>query len=307
MKKFKVNPFDFKFKRIDGNRVLMTNECGGNIVVSGKVFNDFIDGKLNNENCPEELIKNNFVSEMLDFDKYEYEFGQRYFANWKAPHIHIISLSAVCNLSCVYCSASAKKSGTKVMSKKTADKILDFIFSLNPEKYLIEFQGGEPLMQFETLKYIVSSAKKRALKKNKEIYFSVVTNLWYTDEKIFNYLVGNNITVCASLDGPANVHNANRPCEDNSAYDKTVYWLKRFCDYCKKNNLEMPNAICTVTKNSLHFHKDIVDEYLKQGVKRLQLGPVDPLGRAKINWDKIGVSSKEFLKFYKNALNYILI
>ena len=117
------------------------------------------------------------------------------------------------------------------------------------------------------------------------------------------------MTVCASLDGPDCVHNKNRPFATNGrigSHKKAAYWLRRFADYAEENGTEMPNAICTVTKHSLHYPKDIVGEFLKCGLMRVQLGPVDPLGRAALVWDKIGVSSSEFIDFYSRAINYIL-
>ena len=68
----------------------------------------------------------------------------------------------------------------------------------------------------------------------------------------------------------------------------------------------MPNAICTVTKHSLPYPKEIVDEFIKCGLLRAQLGPVDPLGRAALAWNRIGVSSSEFIDFYSRAINYII-
>ncbi len=310
-----VHPYYLSFRRLNGGKVLLTNAAGGNIVVSGEIFDRFIHGGLPFDEMPVGLSEQGFVSETADRNIYRKEILNRYFEGWKSPHVHIISLSAVCRLSCVYCCASASPVDRRRMNKETADRILDFIFSLDPERYLIEFQGGEPLVTFPLLKYIVLKAKKKAIGKKKQVFFSVVTNLWECDEEKFRFLTENNVTVCASLDGPRFVHDRNRPCSSAATgaelvnagpHERASAWLKRFADYAARNNTEAPNAICTVTKHSLPYAREIVDEFLSCGLKRVQLGPVDPLGRAAAAWNTIGVSSDEFLDFYGRAVNYML-
>jgi sulfatase maturation enzyme AslB (radical SAM superfamily) len=50
------------------------------------------------------------------------------------------------------------------MTQEMADKGLDFVFRSPSQALKIEFQGGEPLLNFEMVKYIVLEAKKRNLK-----------------------------------------------------------------------------------------------------------------------------------------------
>ena len=310
-----AHPYYLSFRRLSGGKVLLTNAAGGNIVLPGEIFDRFMSGGLDFAEMPAGLSEQGFVSETADRNIFREEILNRYFEGWKAPHVHIISLSAICRLSCVYCCASASPADRRIMNKETADRIIDFIFSLEPERYLIEFQGGEPLITFPLLKYIVLKAKKKALHKKKTVFFSVVTNLWECNEEKFHFLTENNVTVCASLDGPGHVHDKNRPCSAAAAgnlkngagpHERASAWLKRFADYAGRNNTEAPNAICTVTKHSLPYAREIVDEFLSCGLKRVQLGPVDPLGRAAAAWNTIGVSSNEFLDFYGRAINYML-
>lgn len=305
----KVHPHFLNFIRLPGGKVFLSNAMGGNLIINEKEFDKFISGRMNEEEMPAGLAEQGFVREFVVTQDYEYAIRRRYFEGWKAPHVHIISLSALCRLSCVYCCASTSTKDRRIMSKETADKVLGFIFSLDPEQYLLEFQGGEPLMTFPLLKYIVLKAKKMALARKKPVFFSVVTNLQECDEEKFRFLTVHNVTVCASLDGPDYVHNKNRPFANNGgigSHKKAAYWLRRFADYAEENGTEMPNAICTVTKHSLPYPEDIVGEFLKCGLMRVQLGPVDPLGRAALAWDRIGVSSSEFIDFYSRAINYIL-
>jgi len=69
---------------------------------------------------------------------------------------------------------------------------------------------------------------------------------------------------------------------------------------------EPPNAICTVTRFSLPYWKEIVDEHRRLGLRRVQLGPLEPIGRAKPAWGRLGTSAREFVDFYSRALDYLL-
>jgi len=161
-------------------------------------------------------------------------------------------------------------------------------------------------MRFGVMKFIVAGAMEAAARCGAELSFSVVTNLWFMDEEKFRFLTGNRITVCTSLDGPEKLHDINRPCRSGGSYAKTAYWLARLSELARLRGLEAPNAICTVTRASLPYAREITDEYIKLGIKRLQFGPVDPLGRAAKNWEKIGYGPDEFALFYRQALEYIL-
>ena len=48
------------------------------------------------------------------------------------------------------------------MTKETADKSIDLVFQSPFNHGKIEFQGGEPLLNFEILKYIVMRPKQES-------------------------------------------------------------------------------------------------------------------------------------------------
>ena len=58
------------------------------------------------------------------------------------------------------------------MSAETAKKAVNLAFQ-SPEPFLsIEFQGGEPLLNFDTIQVIVSEAEKKAAETSKKVEFS---------------------------------------------------------------------------------------------------------------------------------------
>jgi len=126
-------------------------------------------------------------------------------------------------------------------------------------------------------------------------------------EERYNFLVKNKVKLCTSLDGPENIHNKNRPYSGNNSYKETVKWIKKIKAQEKKNpNLPKLKALTTISRYSLKYPKEIIDEYLKWNFKEIHLRPLSYLGLSSEAKEKIGYSSKEFLKFWEKALDYII-
>lgn len=245
------------------------------------------------------LRAEDFFSGRLDFRRLEERFGEHYFASYSGPHIHIVTLTNRCDLNCVYCSASSNSSSAD-MSRETADRVLDFIFAIKNDRLVLEFQGGEPLLNFGTLRHMVEKALRLNRRAGKKLHFSVVTNLHGMDRARLDFLSRNKFAVCASFDGLRNVHDKNRVSGGGSNYDRVERWLKEIrARAARGEGLEAPNAICTVTRDLLPFPEDTVDAFVRNGLYRIQLGPLDPLGRAA----KTGAyPQEEYFRFYRKAL-----
>ena len=219
---------------------------------------------------------------------------------YKSTSLHIFVLTSACNQKCVYCQAhSDTNRPIGFMSKETAKKAVDIAIQ-SPTEYLdFEFQGGEPLLNFEVLKYIVDYATSVC---NKHINFSLVTNLTLLTDEIINFIVSHNISVSTSLDGNPSVHNTNRPYQDGGdTYSCVAESIKRL----RENNIYV-SAIQTTTRASLPYYKEVVDAYIDLGFHSIFIRPLTPLGCAKEHWKDIGYSALEFTAFYRNILSYIV-
>lgn len=133
---------------------------------------------------------------------------------------HIIfNITDDCNLRCEYCKFSGNYNGTKKLRKKgmsydIIDKSIDFIkrYYKNQTTLMIGFYGGEPLLEYKKMKYIIN--KVRGVYKN--VRFSLSTNgLLLSDEKI-SFFEKNNVSIKISIDGPENIHNRYRRTIKNS-------------------------------------------------------------------------------------------
>ena len=91
------------------------------------------------------------------------------------------------------------------------------------------------------------------------------------------------------------------PCADGDSYDLTVRKIRKL----QENGFNV-SAIQTTTKYSLHKYKEIIHEYIKLNMNSIFLRPLTKLGKADASWEKSGYNAEEFIKFYKNALDYII-
>src|SRR4029077_17870457 len=97
----------------------------------------------------------------------------------------------------------------------------------SPSKFLtLELQGGEPLLAFDVIKYIVSVAEPRATKLEKNLDIVITSNLAFLTDDILEYCKAHRIKLSTSLDGPEFVHNANRPRPGGDSYQLAIEGIK---------------------------------------------------------------------------------
>lgn len=223
--------------------------------------------------------------------------------------LHIIILTLRCNMNCIYCHASSKseKETGFDMNKETAKKTVDFIFQTTNNAITIEFQGGEPLLNWDILKYIAEYAQEKNKLANKDLKLTVVSNFSNMDEEKMDYLIEHEIDMCTSLDGPKELHDYNRPLSTASNYDQVIRWIKLIKEEYKKRNItnRKVNALVTLTKKSLSYPIEIVDEYVRLGLTDIHLRFLNNLGIAKQARSKINYPAKEYINFWKNAVKHI--
>ena len=297
----------FNFKKWNDQQILLTNDLGRWAFVSLPTFQAMLLHRLDSTDPSyAELLEKGFLYED-DADVY-LERHSRALREAKgylmdATSLHIFVLTNECNARCIYCQAQSTASHKKgLMSAETAKKAVNLAFR-SPEPFLsIEFQGGEPLLNFDTLQVIVSEAEKKAAETRKKVEFSLVSNLNLLTEEMVRFFQEHHVSVSTSIDGPMRLHNTNRPlCQGGGTYEGTIRGLKRLqaADVCV-------GAIETTTRYSLNQWKELVDEYRALGLHSIFLRPLTPLGFANADWNQVGYTADEFITFYQKALAYVV-
>lgn len=235
------------------------------------------------------LTKNNINNVIKDYRK---KCGFLF----QGTSLHIVIPTLRCNQKCVYCHANSKPLDAKNfdMNKKIAKKTVNLIFQSPSHSITIEFQGGEPLLRFDLVRFIIQYAKEKNKEYKKDLRFRLVTNLTLMTEEILKSLIKEEVGVCTSLDGPKSIHDKNR-----GDYEIVEKWIKEIKKYCALN------AMMLVTKHSLPYYKEIIDEYVRLGFDHIWAKPANVLGVAIKNKDETICTADEFLNFWKKSLEYL--
>ena len=297
---YKLNYFNFKENE---NSYLITNDLGKYMFISKDDFADMVRKKKLNLDLSKNLIEKGFI-----FEENEEVFATNQAMQLRkekeylfvSTTLHIFVVSKNCNFSCIYCQAgNLNQNNNYKMSKETAKKAVDVALQ-SPNNYLtFEFQGGEPLTNFDVIKYIVEYSK--SVCGNKKIEYNLVSNLTLLTDEMIEFFVRNNVSICTSIDGNKDLQNINRPYINKDSYCETVKQIKKL----QEKNIKV-NAIETTTKYSLKKYKEIVDEYINLGLESIFVRPLTKLGKADNNWKNVGYESEEFIYFYKEILDYII-
>ncbi len=146
----------------------------------------------------------------------------------------VLEVTQNCNFRCRYCvySGSYKHERTHSpvnMSEEVALKALEFLRKRSRDENTIRigFYGGEPLLNFKLIKFIVLRASK--IFKDKKVRFSLTTNGALLKDHIIEYLVDHKIFTFVSIDGPEEVHDRYRvDLRGNGTFKNIVTNLKNF-------------------------------------------------------------------------------
>lgn len=294
----------FNFTKIN-DRYLVTNDFGKYQFLNENEFRALVTGSVEEQSeLGVKLEENGFVYSDTDLEfskKWNYLVLHQKGYLTRASTLHIFVVTTCCNLSCVYCQANnGFRCSNLMMTEETAKKAVDIALQSPEEELNFEFQGGEPLINFPVIKYIVEYSEKNA--GFHQIRYSLVSNLILLTDEIIAFIKEHNISVSTSIDGSELVHNKNRHFQNGEgSFKKTVEGVVRL----RKAGISV-GAIETTTKDSLPYAEEIVDAYKALGFHSIFLRPLTPLGRAYKIWDQVGYTTDEFLEFYKRALDEIV-
>jgi uncharacterized protein len=221
-----------------------------------------------------------------------------------ATPLHLFVVTLRCEHSCPYCQVSRRSVDRERfdMSPETAMRALRVALSAPAPTIKIEFQGGEPLLNFPLIKQIVAAARRdKPAEKNLE--FVIATNLALLNDEVLDFCRENSILLSTSLDGPADLHNRNRPRPGGNSHELAVAGIRRAQKAIGPDGI---GALMTTTQASLDRVEDIINEYLRLDLDGIFLRPLSPYGFAikTKQFDKYG--GREWLKFYERGLRYIL-
>lgn len=302
----------FRFLRLDEGRadgVLITSETGEYLFVSETALRQLAYGRVERgTRLYKDLLARHFIYEPgghTPLPEMAAQYRSRKSFIFGGPALHLFVVTLRCNHTCRYCQVSRAPLGGAGhdMSAEHAEYAVERLFESPSPVLTVEFQGGEPLLAFNRIRQVVEAVQKRNDIEQRSIQFVISTTLHHLSEEILDFAHKHGIHFSTSLDGPAFLHNSNRPTPTKDSYERTLHgirWARERLGY------DRVSALTTLTAKSLEYPQAIIDEYVEQGFNSISLRPLSPYGFAKKSEIRLDYSVNQYTEFYKRALEYLI-
>ena len=220
-----------------------------------------------------------------------------------------ISLTEKCNLGCPYCYVANKMTFmTKEIWDKGYNDLADFLKRSGNPEFQISFFGGEPMLNWDMIEYIVPQLK--ADKRCKGM--NIITNMTMIDEYKANYLKENGVGISWSFDGMSS--NETRPLlpmfenknpETGEQFDGILELYKSKQDLIKSltNGCKVmiwPGNTNSMTEN-FEFLYDMGIEHPDFSLVRDDVWTVDDIKQYKVELTRLADKYIEYIKSGKPA------
>jgi len=297
-----------RFHRFDSGEVLLTNLVGEHAVVSAGQLLAVLDGTCQDQDVLAELRAKHLIQiegERLPSELLAIKLRTRLRRLPDSTGLHMFVVTLRCEHTCRYCQVSRQSSARSEfdMTTDTARRGLDLAFRSPSPNLKLEFQGGEPLLNFPLIRWIVTEAKRINEAHGKNLAFVITTNLALLDDDVLDFCRQEDVYLSTSLDGPADLHNANRRRPGQDSWQRTVDGIRRVQEQLGPDHV---SALMTTTEASLDRPRDIIDTYLSLGLHDIFLRPISPYGFALRKRAGAGYGVRRWLDFYAAGLDYII-
>ena len=219
--------------------------------------------------------------------------------------------SAICNMRCKYCFYADETSKRAVasygiMSFNTLYSVLEKVLSKATKSCVIVFQGGEPtLAGLPFFRKAINICKEKNVN-HCNISFAIQTNGLLIDDEWCEFFAENHFLVGISLDGPKELHDANRPdTVGKGTYSRVMHALQLL----KSHGVDT-NILTVVTADTAKNYRKAYNFFVRSGLDYQQYIPcLDPLDepRGQQPWSLTPERFEQYLKasfdcWYQDAM-----
>ncbi len=194
----------------------------------------------------------------------------------------VLNVVQLCNLACNYCYATDGTYGDAgFMSTKVAQDSVEFLFreAKDADNLQVTLFGGEPLMNYTLIKEVVDYVEKRAAQLGKKAGFSVTSNATLLDEEKVRFLNEHGIGIQLSIDGPKDVHDAQRPFGNGSgesSYDAVRRGIDALFDHYTVKHVAARVTLTRLNTDIIRTFYHLRDDV---GFTEVGFGPASTLER----------------------------
>ena len=297
-----------RFHRLDPDNILATNLVGEHAFLTESQFLSVLEGTCTDQPLLAELRAKHLIQvrgERLPAELLAIKLRTRLRRLPDSTGLHMFVVTLRCEHTCRYCQVSRQSSAKSEydMSEETARRALDLAFRSPSPHLKLEFQGGEPLLNFPLVRWIVAEAKRRNEIHGKQLAFVIATNLALLDDDIIEFCGQEDVYLSTSLDGPADLHNGNRRRPGQDSWERTASGIRTVQQTLGPDRV---SALMTTTEASLERPQDIIDSYAELGLRHVFLRPISPYGFALRRRSGGGYGVQRWLTFYEAGLDHII-
>ncbi|NDA80922.1 MAG: His-Xaa-Ser system radical SAM maturase HxsB [Actinobacteria bacterium] len=298
----------FRFERLSDDEFFISNIAGEWLFLNASEFSQLQSLSFRDLDLPRKLRAKHILTDSassVDQRLLALKAATRMRRMTDLTGLHIFVVTLRCDHACEYCQVSRKNTSSTEFDMSSADamRALDIVFDSPSRNIKIEFQGGESLLNFPLIREIVVEAERRNSASGKDLRFVVATNLVPLTEDILDFAEAHSITFSTSLDGPQELHNANRARPGRNSHELASQGIRRVRERLGPDSV---SALMTTTLRSLSQPEDIVDEYVKHGLGEIFLRFLSPYGFAIRNGVRKKYGNQDWLDFYERGLRYII-
>jgi uncharacterized protein len=187
-----------------------------------------------------------------------------------------------CNLSCSYCFADSsiniKEKASFEIAEKFIDKIYSYWLSLESKnKVIIEFTGGEPLLNFPVIKHTVEYCNAKVRDDIGYFEFVIQTNLISLTAEIIQFFVDNKVGIGTSCDGFDQLNDEQRMLSNkngsHSIFVEKLDLVRRMAPN------ECRSVITVITEKNVKYMPEIFLYLTTLGFIEVNFRPVSEIGR----------------------------
>lgn len=187
----------------------------------------------------------------------------------------ILQVTRDCNFKCRYC-LFASDLGMEVgighkkihMDWETAKRSVDFLYknSKDAPEIIIAFYGGEPFLNFDIIRKVVSYAESKFL--TKKISYYITTNGSLLNDEIIDFLIEHRIFLTISLDGSEETQNKHRKFYESGNDTFSIVW---------KNTMKLREKSKKYFSNNVRFnpvvfldekYQNVIDFFETNGISK---------------------------------------
>jgi uncharacterized protein len=298
----------FKFDRLHPDQVIISNSVGEWMMLNDQEFDQLANRDFSSEHLVRQLLAKHFIyrpNETTSQRLLPLKLATRNRQLVHGTGLHIFVVTLRCDHACEYCQVSRQNSKSTEfdMSEENAVKALEIAFSSPNPAIKIEFQGGESLLNFELIKFIVLRAKEFNKTHNKNLAFVTATNLAMLEDQMIDFAGEHDIYFSTSLDGPQVLHNQNRARPGKNSWELTIDGINRIRE---KLGNDRVSALMTTTAASLNYPEQIIDAYIEHGFDEVFLRYLSPYGHAIKTGSHAKYDNQRWMRFYFEGLDYII-